>query len=138
MIWIRFSARGIPAIVALLTALILLPYLFADTLSPQEAERLIRKFYESQTSSAFLAQRQKNANEVNQKLAEEWIHNLEQVRQISFKSIRVRRGLLVPPFAKRTTFLIEVRRQDMATPQYFRISQGIAYETSAFWWYIRL
>ena len=67
MIWIRFSARGIPAIVALLTALILLPYLFADTLSPQEAERLIRKFYESQTSSAFLAQRQKNANEVNQK-----------------------------------------------------------------------
>jgi hypothetical protein len=63
---------------------------------------------------------------------------LGKTRAVRFASLRVRRGLLVPPFSKRTTFLIEARLAGATKAEYFRVSGSRAYSLSAFWWHIRL
>lgn len=63
---------------------------------------------------------------------------LGKTRAVRFASLRVRRGLLVPPLSKRTTFLIEARLAGATKAEYFRVSGGRAYSLSAFWWHFRL
>lgn len=124
--------------VALLLALFLLPHLFAGSLSVQEAESSVRDFYSRQITQAFLGKHKGDTARLDRDEAAELARNLKEVRELNFDSIKVRRGLLVPPLARRTAFLVEVKRKDLDAPQYFRINQGIAYETSSLWWHIPL
>ena len=137
MLQLRITARGLVPSIGLLLALVALPYVLAGTLSVQEAESLVAGIHERRAVEAFL-ERERVAPSVTAEARLRAEEQLDRRRAVRFASVRVRRGLMVPPFSRRTTFLIEARLAGAAEPEYFRVSRGSAYSSNAFWWHIRL
>ena len=131
---IRLTAKGALSAATLLSALILIPRLFAGTLTPQEAEKLVRAYDERQIMQSFTAQYQEGGAGRSHASAQRMVDDLQRVRGSRFRSVKVRRALILPPLARRTAFLIEVWREGAAAPQYFRTGRAGVYETTPFWW----
>ena len=136
MLQLRITARGLVPSLGLLLAVVTLPYLLAGSLSVQEAESLVAGIHERRAIQAFL-ERERVAPSLTAEARERAEEQLDRRRAVRFASVRVRRGLMVPPFSRRTTFLIEARLAG-EEPEYFRVSRGSAYSSSAFWWHVRL
>ena len=112
---LRITARGIIPSIGLLLGLASLPYLLAGSLSQQEAEAFVAGIHRQRAAA-----------------------DQGKTQSVRFESLRIRRSLMVPPFARRTSFLIEARRAGTREAEYFRVSSARAYSVGEFWWHIRL
>ncbi len=139
MLELRIAARGLVPSIGLLLGLVLLPYLLAGSLSVQQAELLVAGIHEGRAVQAMLdRERESDVSSSTAGDRRDFAAELGKTRAVRFASLRVRRGLLVPPLSKRTTFLIEARVAGATKAEYFRVSGGSAYSLSPFWWHIRL
>ena len=137
MLQLRITARGLVPSIGLLLVVVTLPYLLAGSLSVQEAESLVAGIHERRAIQAFV-ERERVAPSLTAEARERAEEQLDRRRAVRFASVRIRRGLIVPPFSRRTTFLVEARLAGATEAEYFRVSRGSAYSSSAFWWHIRL
>ena len=137
-----FKGKGIKGVLGalgVLLALFILPQFFAGTLSIKEAETLLREYYSRRIGQDFIAQHGTDVKKLDRKDASKLGQDLRNVSKISCESIEVKRGLLVRPFRRGTTFMIKAQREGQAEPEYFRVDRvGLVYPSSAFWWYFRL
>ena len=136
---IRITVRGLIPSLALLLGIVMVPQLLAGTLSRGKAESLIADVHARRAAAAltsYYESRPEGApvTEEMRRLAKQ----LEHAREIQFESIEVRRGLMVPPFSRRTAFYVEACRTREAPCEYFKVSRGYATPVDEFWWQVRL
>ena len=136
---IRITARGLVPSLALLLGIVLLPQLLAGSLSEQEAQSLVAGVHARRAGQALLAR----ANDLGRASATDTefrrlAAEIEKAGEPRFASLRVRRGLMVPPFSRRTSFLIEARLAGATEAEYFKVRGGSIYNVSKLWWHVRL
>lgn len=131
---IRITVRGLIPSIALLLAIVLVPQLLAGTLPEERAKAIVSEIHERRAVAEIL-ERAKGAKPSEYRRIEKELENAHNVR---FTSLRVRRAFMVPPFARRTAFIIEAHLAGEAQPEYFRVRGASVYSVSALWWHLRL
>src|SRR5687767_10024148 len=116
MLELKITARGLVPSIGLLLGLVFLPYLLAGSLSVQEAESLVAGIHERRAIQAFL-ERERDVPSLTAEARQRSAEELDRRRAVRFASLHVRRGLMVPPFSRRTTFLIEARLAGATEPE---------------------
>lgn len=105
--------------VAVLLGILVVPQLLARSLEQSEAEALVRQELIAAVTSDMLAGRSDGDPLPDAATTGRWVSELERARRVRFRSVEIRRALLVPPFRRRTNFVVKVTVEGEATPRYF-------------------
>lgn len=116
---IEIAFRGWYA-VAVLLGILVVPQLLARSLEPAQAEALVRQHLIAEVTSDLLAERRAEGDPIpDAATAGRWGSELERVRRVRFRAVEVRRALVVPPFRRRTNFVVKATIEGEAVPRYF-------------------
>lgn len=138
---VSFRTKGskvVLGITLLFLILVLLSFIYDTTLTPEEAEGMVRNEYSRRIGATLLEAPLGEGARLDRKLAELVARELREVTEMRIHSVKVKRALLEIPLFARRRYYVEVRRAESSAPEYFRINVSIAYETSSFWWYLPL
>ena len=131
---IRITARGFVPSAALLLTIILVPQLLAGTLSDDRARTIVSDIHRHRAISSIIERYQGAPVSEYSRIENE----LAEASKVSIKSLRVRRSVVVPPFARRTAFIIEAHLAGASEPEYYRVRGARTYRVSPIWWHLRL
>lgn len=131
---IRIAAYGLVPSLALLGALVLLPHALSGNLSEERAEKIVGDYHRHRQVRA-VAERAQGAPPSEYPRLEKDFTNATKVQ---FSSVDVRRSLMVPPFSRRTAFIVRTRLRGATESKYFRVRGSSVYQTSEIWWHLRL
>ncbi len=116
---IEIAFRGWYAVAARIGILVV-PQLLARSLEPAEAEALVRQRLVAEVTSDLLAERRSEGDAIPDAAnARRWARELECVTRVRFRAVEVRRALLVPPFRRRTNFVVKATIEGEARSRYF-------------------
>lgn len=135
---IRFTARGLIPSLALIGGILLVPQMLAGSLSEKQAEQLVTAHYTHVATASILDRLDGAGRAMRPEAARRLGAEFMKARNIKLSSLRVRRSLVVPPFAKRTSFYVEARRTGSNEPDYFKVESGTVYRSSETAWKLRL
>jgi hypothetical protein len=131
------SWRGALAVLGVAAfGLLGVPRLLSRAPSREEAERLVRLLQAREVSAPFLARLDDTPADSLATLQVEMARAVGEVERTSFDDVRVRRSLVGPPFTRRFAYAVETRESGSSTPGYYRISRGIASESSRLYWLV--
>jgi len=133
---LRITAIGLIPSAALFAGVFLLPQLLAGSLTDKEAEARVAAVYSQRATQALLDRTKGLSSSAADRQI--WEAEVAKLRPVRLASLRVRRGLLVPPFSRRTTFLIEARLSGTPEAEYFKVRGSSIYNVGSFWWHLRL
>lgn len=106
------TVRGVPAVILLLGILVL-PYLLAGSLEPEEAERRIREYLLREVTWQQMAELESGGASVpDRETALRWEEQVNRVNDLEFVSVEVKRAILVPPLRRRTSFVAKAVFRD--------------------------
>lgn len=106
------TVRGVPAVILLLGILVL-PYLLAGSLEPEEAERRIREYLLREVTRQQMAELESGGTRVpDRETALRWEEQINRVNELEFDAVEVKRAVLVPPLRRRTNFVAKAVFRD--------------------------
>jgi len=133
------TVSGVSAIIVLLGILIL-PYLWDDSLEPGEAEEAIRLYLLVEAADRYLVEREDGSTGFsNRQMGLRYEEEVDRVNNLEFVSVEVKRTIIPPHLRRSTHFVVKavIRDQGQIVTRYFWLNGPmVVRETSKLHWYV--
>ncbi len=134
------TVSGVSGIILLL-GILALPYLLDGSLEPEEAEEGIRLYLLGEVSGQYLAELEDSGGtDPDREIAQRWKERHDQVENMEFVSVEVKRTIIPPHLRRGTDFVVKavIRDQEQHTEtRYFWFDGSrVVRETSKLKWYL--